>query len=46
MTISVTGRFGTEPGKKDRRISLLNNATPPTLSLPTPQNDLLAGRWQ
>lgn len=46
MKVSVTGRFGTEPGKKDRRISLLNNATELTLSLPTPRNNLPAGRWR
>lgn len=45
MTISATDRLGTEPGKKDRRISILNNATRPTLTLPTPQKGLVTGRW-
>ena len=44
MKISATDRFGTVPGKKSRRISILSNATAPTLTLPTPQNRLLAGR--
>ena len=45
MTISAVDPLGTEPGKKPRRISILNDATRPTLTLPTPQNPLFEGRW-
>jgi hypothetical protein len=45
MNINAVDTFGTQPRKNDRRISLLNNATVPTLTLPTPQKSLRAGRW-
>lgn len=44
MTISATEPLGTASRKNDRRISILNNATRPTLTLPTPQNRLFEGR--
>jgi hypothetical protein len=44
MKISTTGPLGSEPGKNHRRISLLNNATASTLTLPTPPNRLFEGR--
>lgn len=45
MRRSASDRLGTERRKKTRRISILNNATAPTLTLPTPQNPLWEGRW-
>jgi hypothetical protein len=45
MTISATDLLSTASRKNDRRISLLNNATQPTLTLPTPQKALVTGRW-
>jgi hypothetical protein len=45
MKSSATDRLGTEPRKKQRRISILNDATESTLTLPTPQNRLFEGRW-
>jgi hypothetical protein len=45
MKNSATDRLGTEQRKKERRISILNDAMELTLSLPTPQNPLLEGRW-
>ena len=44
MKNSASDRLGTEHRKKDRRISILNDATQVTLALPTPQNPLLEGR--
>jgi len=44
MKNSASDRLGTEHRKKDRRISILNNATDSTLTLPTPQNPLFEGR--
>jgi hypothetical protein len=44
MTISATDLPSTESRKNDRRISILNNATRPTLTLPTPPNRLFEGR--
>jgi hypothetical protein len=45
MKNSITDRLGTEHRKKERRISILNDAAAPTLTLPTPQTPLLEGRW-
>ena len=45
MKSSVTSRLGTERRKKTRHISILNDATAPTLTLPTRQNPLFEGRW-
>lgn len=45
MKISTTDPLGTEPRKNDRRISLLNNASDPVHTLPTPPNGPIAGRW-
>jgi hypothetical protein len=45
MKSSATDRLGTERRKKTRRISILNDATAPTLTLPTPPNLLFEGRW-
>jgi hypothetical protein len=45
MKSSATDRLGTERRKKPRRSSILNDATAPTLTVPTPQNPLLEGRW-
>ena len=45
MKNSATDGLGTEHRKKDRRISILNDATTPSLTLPTPQNPLFKGRW-
>ena len=44
MKSSATDRLGTEHRKKARRISILNDATELTLTLPTPQNSLFEGR--
>jgi hypothetical protein len=45
MKNSATDRLSTEHRKKERRISLLNDATAPTLIFPTPQNPLFEGGW-
>lgn len=38
-------KIGTEPRQKNRRISILNDDSDRTLTLPTPQNRLFEGRW-
>jgi hypothetical protein len=45
MKSRATHRLGTERRKKNRRISILNNSTALTLTLPTPQNCRFEGRW-
>jgi hypothetical protein len=45
MKNSAADRLGTEHRKKPRRISILSDATAPTLTLPPPQNRLFEGRW-
>jgi hypothetical protein len=44
MKNSATDRLGTEHRKKPGRISILNDATESTLSLPTPQKRVVSGR--
>lgn len=38
-------KIETQHKEKNRRISILNDATDSTLTLPTPPNRLLEGRW-
>jgi hypothetical protein len=45
MKNSASDRLGTEHREKDRRISILKHDLASTLTLPTPQNRLFAGRW-
>lgn len=45
MKSSATDRLGTKRRKKTCRISILKHDLASTLTLPTPQNRLLEGRW-